>query len=200
MRENNPILGMLSKLADLLFLNILILIACLPIITIGASLTAGHFVALRIKRDEAKVFSDFWRSFKENFRQATFVWFILASLSISILVLLWFYGKGSVLLSITSIIALLFVFMLGLWVFPLLSRFVYSTGNLIRNSFVLCFRHMFHTIAMFIGAMLPIACLLVVYTLPVAILYGLSLPVYIGACLYNKVFIQLEEAVHESHS
>ncbi len=197
MRENNPILGMLSKLADLLFLNILMVLGCLPIVTIGASLTAGHFVALRIKRDEAKVFSDFWRSFKANFMQATVVWLILVALSAGILLLLWFYGKVSVSLSIAGIIVLLFLFMLGLWVFPLLSRFVYPTGSLIRNGFVLCFRHLFRTLGMTVGAVFPIAGLLMVYTVPVVILFGFSIPVYIGASLYNKVFVVMEKLIEQ---
>ncbi len=197
MRENNPIMGMLSKLADLLFLNILMVLGCLPIVTIGASLTAGHFVALRIKRDEAKVFSDYFRSFKENFGQATVIWLILAVISAGILLLLWFYGKGSVPLSIAGIIVLLFLFMLGLWIFPLLSRFVYSTGELFRNSIVLSFRYLFRTLGMVIGSLLPIAGMNVIYTIPVVILYGFSVSVYIGASLYNKVFLQLEEAVEE---
>lgn len=38
----------------------------------GASLTAMHYVILKIYRDEdTYVFRDFWRSFKMNFRQSS---------------------------------------------------------------------------------------------------------------------------------
>ncbi len=193
---DNPIVVTINKAADLLFLNLLMLLCCLPIITIGASLTAGHFVALRIRRDEAKVFGDFFRSFRENLMQSTVIWLGVVMVIACIFMILWFCGEQSVPISIACFVALLLVCMLGLWIFPLLSRFVYTTGALLRNSILLCCRYLFHTLGMLIGTLLPVASLLLGwYALPFVLLFGLSIPVYIQALLYNKVFARLEEKV-----
>ncbi len=198
MRENNPISNMISKMADVVLLNVLVLLGCLPVITIGASLTAGHFAMLRVKRNEGTPAQDFWRSFKENLKQATAVWLIFVCILAAILALLWFYGAGSVPLSIAGLVAMLFVYFLSLWVYPVLSRFVYPTGTLLRTGFVLSFRHLWRTIAMALAAAIPMAAVFVsIYLLPVMLLCGISLPMYIGAVLYHPVFADMEKMVAE---
>ena len=70
----------LSKVADMIILNILFLITCIPIFTIGASMTALYYVTLRmVSGEEGPVSKDYFRSFKQNFRQATVIWLILMS-------------------------------------------------------------------------------------------------------------------------
>jgi uncharacterized membrane protein YesL len=75
---DSPILRVLGTLADLCLLNIMTLLGCLPIITAGASITAMHYVMLKMVRNqEGYIWKDFWKSFKENFGQATAIWSIL---------------------------------------------------------------------------------------------------------------------------
>ena len=69
---DSPPMKIMGKFADLICLNFLALFCCIPIITIGASMTALHYVALKIVRDEeAYITRSFFKSFKENFKQAT---------------------------------------------------------------------------------------------------------------------------------
>lgn len=63
---DGPLMSGLGKLADLIILNLLTLLFCIPIVTIGASITAAHYVALKIRRGEGYVVKNFWKSFKEN--------------------------------------------------------------------------------------------------------------------------------------
>ena len=49
---DSPVMNALNKMADLIWLNILTLICCIPVITIGASLTALNYVTLKLVRDE----------------------------------------------------------------------------------------------------------------------------------------------------
>ena len=75
---DSPLMNGLSKLADLIWLNILATICCIPIITIGASLTALHYVVLKmVKDEEGYITRSFFKSFKENFKQATLMWLML---------------------------------------------------------------------------------------------------------------------------
>ena len=67
----------LNKMADLMILDLIALVCCIPIITIGASMTALHYMALKIVRnEEVYIVRGFWKSFKMNFRQATVIWLI----------------------------------------------------------------------------------------------------------------------------
>ena len=70
-----PLFRILSTLYDLIILNLLTALGCLPVVTIGASLTAMHFVLIAMVRDEEPdIARSFLRSFRENFRQSTLVW------------------------------------------------------------------------------------------------------------------------------
>ena len=69
-----PLFRILSTLYDLIILNLLTALGCLPVVTIGASLTAMHFVLIAMVRDEEPdIARSFLRSFRENFRQSTLV-------------------------------------------------------------------------------------------------------------------------------
>ena len=76
---DSPLMNVLNKMADLMWLNILTLICCIPVITAGAALTSMHYVALKIVRNEESYItrSLFLNPFKTNFRQATLIWLLL---------------------------------------------------------------------------------------------------------------------------
>ncbi len=199
LKENNPIVSFLNKASDLILLNGLILFFCLSVITVGAALTAGHFAALRLLREEGKVIPDFWASFRSNFKQATGIWLGFLAAATGVLAILYFFGKDSVAASIACVVVLMIGFLLMQWVFPLLSRFVYSGGNVIRNGMLLCLKYLFRTLAMSIVALVPIAVLSFnLLTFPFILLWGLSVPIYLSAVMYNKVFLSLEERVIEN--
>ena len=46
---DGPLFRFLSKVADLMILNLIFLISCIPIVTIGASITALSYVTLKMK-------------------------------------------------------------------------------------------------------------------------------------------------------
>ena len=75
---DSPLMSALNKLADLISLNILVIICSLPVFTIGASMTALHYVVLKmVRNEEGYIIKSFFKSFKQNFRQATIIWLIL---------------------------------------------------------------------------------------------------------------------------
>ena len=75
---DSPIMHFLGRVADLMILNLVTLICCLPVVTIGASLTAMHYVLLKMVRNrESYIVRSFFKSFKANFKQATIIWMII---------------------------------------------------------------------------------------------------------------------------
>ena len=100
--EGSPFQGFLNKVTDLLILNLVTLLLCLPVITAGAALTAMHYVLLKMVRgEEGYIVKSFFRAFKREFRQATVMWVMfmaLAALMASTLVMV-LQGGGRILLS-----------------------------------------------------------------------------------------------------
>ena len=75
---------LLLKLCNACMLNVLWFVCSLPIVTMGAATTALYYACLKIVRDEdSHVAAQFFRSFRQNFRQATQIWLILLGWAIS---------------------------------------------------------------------------------------------------------------------
>lgn len=196
---DSPLMQGLNKLGDLLWLNLLTLFCCIPIITAGASLTAMHHVALKIARnEEGYITRDFFKSFKRNFRQGTIIWLIL------LLILLVLAGDffiinysgipfHSVVKSALMAIALLIMFT-AMFVFPVLARFENTVFRTIKNALMIGIVQFPKTILMMILFAVPVALFIFVpQIIPIVFLFGLSLPAWASAKLYSKFFKKLED-------
>ena len=66
---DSPIMRFLSKVCDLMILNVMCIICCLPIVTAGASITALYTITMKMVRgEESYIFKGFLKAFKENFK------------------------------------------------------------------------------------------------------------------------------------
>ena len=80
---DSPVMRFLSRLCDLIILNLLCIVCCIPIITAGASITALFSVTLKmVKGEESYIAKGFFKGFKDNFKQATIIWLIVAAFGI----------------------------------------------------------------------------------------------------------------------
>lgn len=151
MKIDNPFFRWMGKLGDVVALNLLWLLCCLPIVTIGASTTALHYAARKMVTGESvKPASDFFRSFRLNFRQATLVWLALAALGVLVLVDLHFGFRtpgamGNVFRGIGIVLSVLWLMEMS-FAFPLLSRYEYRTGALLYDAFRVAVTHPMLTI------------------------------------------------------
>lgn len=197
---DGPIMSFFGKLADLIWLNVLIIVFSLPIITIGAAQTAGHYAALKLKRDEGHIFQNFWKSFKLNFKQSTVIWLILVVLyAVNIFAIMVSNASDMPMSSLISgvlLAAIIFVGLMNLWVYPLQCRFDNKLSGTFRNAFFMSFRYIFRSIYMAICHALPIVLVFALQqTLPIVLLLGFSTPIYLNVLAYNKIFEKLEEQI-----
>ncbi|MCM1024973.1 MAG: DUF624 domain-containing protein [Roseburia sp.] len=198
---DSPLMQGLGKMADLMWLNVLTLICCIPIVTIGASLTAMNYMALKIARnEECYITKGFFKSFKENFRQATLIWLILFVVML-VLVGDFFIMRSSgiefsnIFRGVLIAIALLVVFT-ALYVFPVLAKFENTVFRTIKNAFMMSVMQFPKTILMMILYLIPLAVFLfVIQLMPLSLLFGLSAPAWCSAKLYNKLFKRLEDQI-----
>ena len=73
--SDSPVIAFLNKMTDLILLNIIFVICCLPVFTIGAATTAMYYVCIiSIRQGDGYVVRRFFESFRRNFKQATLLW------------------------------------------------------------------------------------------------------------------------------
>ena len=138
----------LSKMTDLIWLNILFVVCSIPIFTIGASLSAMYSVTFKMTvGEEGAISQDFFKAFRENFKQATILWLIMLGIGIFIVVDLFFaaYLPGAfrdgahILLAVIGVLYLLTFS----YVFPLQSRFINPIKLTMLNALVISTKHLF---------------------------------------------------------
>lgn len=140
---DSPLMRFLTKLADLMILNLLFLLSCIPVVTIGAAWTAMYYVTLKMVRDEEdSIVRGFFRAFRRNWKQATILWLMVLGLGAVIVLDIRFLnamGDSSTAAAMKTAVEILGV--LGLMVlqylFPGLARFEASTGNTLKNACLL---------------------------------------------------------------
>ena len=202
---DSPLMQFLNKMADLLWLNILTFICCIPIVTIGASLTAMHYMALKmVRNEECYITRGFFKSFKENFRQATLIWLLLLLL-FAVLLGDFYIMRNSgmefpqVLQIVITAVGVLVLFT-ATFVFPVLAKFENTIYRTLKNALIMSILQFPKTIAMLIlGIVVPIALYIFVpAATPVVFLFGLSVPAFLSALMYNKFFKKLEAQMEEN--
>jgi uncharacterized membrane protein YesL len=139
----------LSVIADIMILNLLFVATSIPIVTLGASLTALNFTAMRISTGECgSVSADYFRSFRQNFWQATVIALILGGLMAALAA--WYVVITSFGLNATVQLVLLAIWyalafsvaIMSLFVFPYHANFEGSTRQVFRNARLMSWKHL----------------------------------------------------------
>lgn len=160
---NSPWVQRFAMLTNLVMLNILWLICCLPIFTAGAATSALYYTIFQYhtKEDDA-VLRPFFRAFKENFKQSTLL--LLPLLAVLILLgfdIVYLVSQGTgIALLFPLIIAVLVIMGMLVHLFPLIARFHMDTKALLRTSFSLMVLHLPATVTVIALTLLPAFLLL----------------------------------------
>ena len=82
-QADGPIWRLFSILGDMIILQMLWLLCCIPIVTIGPATAAAHYVAMKLVKDEGKsVIGMFLKSFRKNFKQGMVLGIIFTAVGI----------------------------------------------------------------------------------------------------------------------
>lgn len=163
------IMQIISRFCDIVILNIVFLITCIPIFTIGAANTALYDVVFRMDTDrEGKLLATYFRSFRENFRQSTVLWLMLLLFGAATYVNMtrfsilgdssYLLGYGLFILSMLVLVLEVFLFSYS---FPLLSRFRNSTRQTALNALLLAIGNLPRTLILTVINCFPWALLIV---------------------------------------
>lgn len=81
------------KFFDIMKLNLLYCLFCLPVVTIGPATAAATYVLRHYVREQhAFVWGDFWKAFKENWKQGLFVGLFMTLAYVVLLCAVYFYS------------------------------------------------------------------------------------------------------------
>lgn len=195
---DNTFFSFMSRVADLMLLNILFIICCLPVVTIGSSITAMYYVTLKmVRNEESYIAKSFFKSFRENFKQSTILWLIM--LVAGILIFIDFNIVNQIQSTLTTIVRyglyfITFIYLLILiYLFPVLSKFYNSIKNTFQNALLMSIRHLPFSILLIVIWIAPIVITFIhptifMYGLLVWILIGFSLLSFLCSLLLVKVF------------
>lgn len=189
----------MGKVADIMILNILFVICCIPIVTIGASYTALYTVMLKlVKNEESYIAKGFFKAFKENFKQATIIWLIMLAAGILLGVDLYlsnFIDATFMKVLHYIFIAFLFIYAAMLcYVFPILSKFDNSVKNTIKNSLLMSIAHFPWTLLLLIISAVPIIVsvinlnLLFAVVFPFMLFAGFGVLAFVKGYIFNRIF------------
>lgn len=158
-RIDSPLMQTLSDIVDLMLLNMLTIICCIPIVTIGPAVTALCDVTYRIHRDEGRIWSHYFQAFKNNFKQALLIWLILLPIGVLVVSSVIAYSMldipaNNVLQGLTLMMAILWAMEIT-WVFPLQSRFENTVRETLRNALLCSLAYLPRTVLATLMNLLP---------------------------------------------
>ena len=194
----------LNRLWDLIVLNVLFILTCIPIITIGASICALYTVTMKgVRKEDSYIASSYFKAFKENFKKGTGIWLLLLAVWSVLLVDIFLVGKdNSVLVAMGGAFGI-FWLLITLYVFQLQARFENSVQNTLLNSFLLAVKNWLSTLQLAgITAMVPALIVFLAVASQAALGWFCSLFVFVGfsaiawfkSFVYRNVFDTIEES------
>lgn len=195
---DGPVMSFLNKVADLIWLNVLALICCIPVVTAGASLTALHYMTIKmVKKEEGYIARGFFKSFRQNFKQATIIWMLVLAAWLIVTGDLYILSRlqagFSKALSIVIMAVGLVLAFTCTYVFPVLSRFENTIKNTVKNAFLMSILNFPKTILMIGIYMVPtLIVLFVPSAIPAVFMLGLSGPAYVASILFTGIFKKFE--------
>lgn len=196
---NSPVIKWINRMGKIAILNMLWLLCCIPIVTIGASTAAMYRIAMDLaqKRDDVSVFGDFFRAFRSNFKHGTLVWLILllptALVMLNLLMLITGglgYTMSTYIVCLIPVPPLLFIYA---YVFAYVATFEDKPMRTIINSAILSIANFLKTLLMVVLNLLPFivyvfATEIFVRFLFVWLLFAFALIAYLNSKFILKVF------------
>lgn len=157
MGAESPVMRFLSSFANLVGVNLLIILFSVPLVTVGAAAAAG----LRVTRDimngeESHIIRSFWNAFRENFTQATLVWIpqavVIAGLCANFYLFQFLMDDAHYRRAIVLLVVLLVVVVgVGVYLYMLVETFRNKLMEHLKNALALFFHYL--------PISVPLACL-----------------------------------------
>lgn len=200
---DGPLFQALNQITDMVILNVLCTLCCLPVVTAGASIAAAHKIAQgRLFKSETPIARSFFRAFKENFKQASIVWLVtMVIVAVAMLdmhlVTNFFEGASANIMFGLLVVVIIIVASVLSYLYPLIVRYQNTLRNHLYNAFMLALARLPLTILMLILNAIPLVLLFFLpewflKTVVFWIAIGFSCIILFNNILLRPVFQKLE--------
>lgn len=192
LQKDGKFVKVLNRIADLVGLNLLAILFCIPIITIGASITAVYGCIFRIQeKREGYLTKDFWKLFKECFRSSTIIYLVGVAVVAMLYLDYQIFATDSRLdiLQVLVVAGGILVAEIFTYAFPMESYFENSLKATVKNALLLGISNIPYTLLMlginvfpfFLVARIPV-------TFGIWFLIGISGGAWINSFFLKKIF------------
>ncbi len=196
----------LNRVANLVLLNIMFILSCLPIVTIGPALAALYQVSLKSVNDAyLTVYKDYFKAFKAHFITGSLL-FLVQFLVVAILGLVLFVvSRFNLLLSLPFFVIAAGICLYLPYSFALLSLQKNKLLNTIKAAFYLMLSHVAESILMFGEAMILLVILPIFLpkSLFFVLSFGFAFVCYLQSISLKKIVYQAvvteEDAAEAEH-
>lgn len=196
-----------NRLTELVLLNFVFILTCIPIFTIGAAVTALYSTTLKMARnEEGYIIRGYFKDFAGNFRQATIFWVIelLLYLQLRVLYIAAVVNGDGMMKAYTIITWTLGILysIYFLFVFPLIATFQNTFIRIARNAFVMIISHLPWVLASYLIVAVPLAASfgihtkILQFTMLFWFLVGFSLVLYLSSFCLNRIFSRYMDRGH----
>ncbi|MEK4906571.1 YesL family protein [Niallia sp. FSL M8-0099] len=192
----------LARMVDIFLLNLIFILFSLPVVTIGASLTALYTVSFKIiNGEDPSVWRSYIKAFKKNLKQSSFVWFLLIGIAVILFGDIYYlvYTSGIwkiIFMSLTLFFGFLYSTLI-LYIFPYLSRFEDSIKTGMVNSLLMGGFHFPFLVLLLIINYLPIIFIISSFTGFMTGIYfftfgGFSIFALLNTFILKRIFSKYE--------
>ena len=196
----------MTRLMELVLLNCVFILTCLPIITIGASVTALYSISLKmVRKEEGYVIRGYLKDFIRNFKQATIFWLIALLLYFLLYVIYTAAAvNGGTLLTVYTVITTAMAILYSiffLFVFPLIATFKNPLKGTFINALSMIIAHFPMVLTAYLTIAVPffvsfgVDTRIMQYALLFWILIGFSLLTLWSSVYINKIFSRYREEI-----
>lgn len=201
---DSPFICFMENVADFFILNLLTVVCSIPLVTIGAALTAHH----RVMQDKVldwdqPIMKTYFRAFAENFVQATVFWLmtavVIALFAVDIFVIHVYFDEGWAQMTYMLLAVLGFIaFGIACYAFPLIARYENTMKEHFRNSFILALGNLPRTLLLVLLAGIPVFVAVVSIelffnTVFIWLVFGISVILFLQTLVLKPIILRLEQ-------
>ncbi len=193
-------MAFLGRLGDLIVLNLVWAVCCIPVVTIGASTTAMNAVAQQLAREEcSSVLKSFFRAFRRDWKQGTCLYLLLLAAAGVAFIDVYYLLQAAypALLTVVCMLPPVALVFAASYAFPLLARFDNTVFGTLKNALLLSVANLPLSLCLSALNLIPAALFLLlprvaVYTCSVWVFFGSATICYGNTLLLKRTFARLE--------
>lgn len=189
----------LNTIGDLIVVNLLTILLCLPVVTAGAAISACYHMTIKmVRKEDGHIVAEYFEAFKEDFKQSTGIGLIGAGLVAFMLfdidLLRQVHASYAGIYRIVLFVLALLIGMLTMFTLVTASHFRNTFRNTVKNGILFCISYPLKSIVVFFVMLLPfILTAMSMRFLILAILLGVSGPAFITGYYFSDLFEKYEE-------